>query len=264
MRAAVSHTQRMLDVIQRSFADRVTLDTLAVTIDRQAAHLGRLFRQEVGMTVREFVTRARLHEATRLICSGVKIEAVSLTVGYRSKKNFYRQFKRRFAVTPEAYRQQFGKPADLVERDAPNPKRRGTTSRTVHHVLPVVIRAHDILPRQCAGAPFAILLTNEAGLYVGANEAAASMTGYPLLELAGLGPWDLFSTWPAVNTKSLLQIVLPASLGSKNALLLRKDGAPAAVQVLNGRNMLQGRPDMLWVLDERDPLQQPSLTTVSK
>jgi PAS domain-containing protein len=95
-------------------------------------------------------------------------------------------------------------------------------------------------------------LTNEDGLYVGANEAAASMTGYPLLELTGLGPWDLFSTWPAVNTKCLLQIVLPASCGAKNALLLRKDGAFAAVQVTNARNMLQGGPDMLWVLDEPD------------
>jgi hypothetical protein len=86
--------------------------------------------------------------------------------------------------------------------------------------------------------------------------------GYPLLELARIGPWDLFSTWPAVNTKCLLQIVLPASHGLGNALLLRKDGAHAAVQVTNARNMC--RPDMLWVLDERDPLNEPSLAAVAK
>jgi transcriptional regulator GlxA family with amidase domain len=34
----------------------------------------------------------------------VKVEAVSLLVGYRSKKNFYRQFKRRFGTTPFAHR----------------------------------------------------------------------------------------------------------------------------------------------------------------
>jgi hypothetical protein len=137
-------------------------------------------------------------------------------------------------------------------------------SRTVHHVLPVVIRASGILPRQRAGSPLAILLTNEAGLYVGANGAAASMTGYPLPELARLGPWDLFSTWPSVNTKCLLQIVLPALPASRNALLIRKDGAHAAVQVMNARNMLQGAPDMLWVLDERDPSREPSIATVAK
>jgi AraC-like DNA-binding protein len=34
----------------------------------------------------------------------VKIEAVALSVGYQSKKNFYRQFKRQFGFTPEQYR----------------------------------------------------------------------------------------------------------------------------------------------------------------
>jgi hypothetical protein len=40
-----------------------------------------------------------------LINTRVKIEAVALSVGYHSKKNFYRQFLRRFGVTPDAYRQ---------------------------------------------------------------------------------------------------------------------------------------------------------------
>jgi hypothetical protein len=34
----------------------------------------------------------------------MKIEAVALSVGYRSKKNFYRQFARHFGVTPETFR----------------------------------------------------------------------------------------------------------------------------------------------------------------
>ena len=44
-----------------------------------------------------------------LIKDGMKIDAVALTVGYRSKKNFYRQFRRRFATTPFEYRQRFAR-----------------------------------------------------------------------------------------------------------------------------------------------------------
>ena len=100
------HVRRMLDVIETSYADRITLHTLSTSLNRQSAYLGHLFRKEVGMTVRQCLTRVRLQRAATLIKEGVKIEAVALTVGYRSKKNFYRQFKREFAITPSQYGRQ--------------------------------------------------------------------------------------------------------------------------------------------------------------
>lgn len=39
-----------------------------------------------------------------LIAGGEKIEAVSLMVGYRSKKNFYRHFKAAVGMTPLTYK----------------------------------------------------------------------------------------------------------------------------------------------------------------
>jgi two-component system response regulator YesN len=94
----------MLDVIEKSYSERITLHTLSRTLNRQSSYLGQVFRREVGMTVRQWVTRVRLEHAARLITDGIKIEAVALIVGYRSKKNFYRQFRRQFASTPLEYR----------------------------------------------------------------------------------------------------------------------------------------------------------------
>src|SRR5882672_10877759 len=84
-RTVTTHVRRMLDVIEESYADRITLVTLAKMIDRQSAYLGHLFRKEVGMTVRQWLTLVRLDHAAVLIREGVKIEAVALIVGYRSK-----------------------------------------------------------------------------------------------------------------------------------------------------------------------------------
>jgi two-component system response regulator YesN len=100
------HVRHMLDVIETSYADRITLHTLSSTLNRQSAYLGHLFRKEVGMSVRQWVTRVRLERAAQLIREGAKIEAVALKVGYRSKKNFYRQFKRQFATTPSQFARQ--------------------------------------------------------------------------------------------------------------------------------------------------------------
>jgi YesN/AraC family two-component response regulator len=95
----------MIELIDRSYAEPVTLHFFAAALGRQASYLGAVFRREAGVPVHEWLTRVRLDHATALIQDGVKIEAVALLVGYRSKKNFYRQFKRRFTTTPLAYGQ---------------------------------------------------------------------------------------------------------------------------------------------------------------
>ena len=103
MSAAQAHVRRMLDRIEQSYSEPITLHWFAADLHRQGAHLGAMFRREVGVPMREWLTRVRLDHAAALVREGVKIEAVSMLVGYRSKKNFYRQFKRRFGTTPFAH-----------------------------------------------------------------------------------------------------------------------------------------------------------------
>src|SRR5260221_6493444 len=117
--ATHEHVQRMLDQIQRHYTQRLTLGTLARAIGRQSSYLGRLFRDEIGVTVHEYVTRARMANGAVQVRSGVKIEAVALDLGYRSKKNFYRQFTRRFGMTPETYRQRHNEVSDAAPADPP-------------------------------------------------------------------------------------------------------------------------------------------------
>ena len=104
MSAAQLHVRRMLDRIEQSYSEPITLQSLAAELHRQGAYLGATFRREVGVSMRQWLTSVRLDHASALIREGVKVEAVSLLVGYRSKKNFYRQFKRRFGTTPFAHR----------------------------------------------------------------------------------------------------------------------------------------------------------------
>ena len=104
MSATQEHVRRMLDRIERSYSEPITLRSLASELHRQSAYLGGMFRRVVGMSVHQWLTTVRLDRASTLIREGVKVEAVSLLVGYRSKKNFYRQFKRRFGTTPFAHR----------------------------------------------------------------------------------------------------------------------------------------------------------------
>lgn len=86
------HVRRMIALIDEGFAERLSLRTMALALGRQEAYLGRLFRQQMGMNVHEYIARSRMERAANLIRQGDKVEAVALQVGYKSKKNFYRQF----------------------------------------------------------------------------------------------------------------------------------------------------------------------------
>jgi AraC-like DNA-binding protein len=96
--------RRAKRIIEERYADPLTLERLAVAVGRSKRQLASVFRRELAMTAHEYLTRVRLRRALDLIRKEQKIEAVSLLVGYRSKKNLYRQFKKRVGVTPIAYR----------------------------------------------------------------------------------------------------------------------------------------------------------------
>lgn len=100
--------QRIIDVLERDYANAVTLRAVASKVGRHPGYLGAIFKREVGLTSRAYLTRVRLQHAAELIETGVKIEAVSLDVGYRSKKNFYHHFKQQFGMTPKQYRDRRG------------------------------------------------------------------------------------------------------------------------------------------------------------
>ena len=91
-------------IIDERYNDPLTLERLAMAAGCSKRQLASVFRQELEMTVHDYLTRVRLRRALELILHGEKIEAVSLLVGYRSKKNFYHHFKTHIGVTPLAYR----------------------------------------------------------------------------------------------------------------------------------------------------------------
>ena len=102
--AASPLVARMVGLIEEHYAEPLTLDVLAARLGRSKRYLAMLFQHQTGQTVHDFLTRVRVRHAAALIRAGEKIEAVSLLVGYRSKKNFYRHFKEQFGVTPIVYR----------------------------------------------------------------------------------------------------------------------------------------------------------------
>jgi hypothetical protein len=218
------------------------------------------------MTVHESLTRLRLEHAAELICAGVKVEAVALTVGYRSKKNFYVQFKRRFETTPEQYGLQHratpattspvvveaGGMASSVSTSIASMSRHALDDRRLIQATQLAIRfgraTLRVAVRRFADSSLAMLLTNDVGKYVAANRAAVSLTHYRMIDLRDLSPKDVFSKAPAMDARCLWQTVLPTSGRSANAILRSKESELVSVHVINVKNLLWGHSEMSSLL----------------
>jgi AraC family transcriptional regulator len=95
---------RSRDYALSSIGSKLSLDELAGIACMSPFHFHRLHRQAFGETPHEFITRARLQRATRLLQAGKHVIDVSLAVGFESVPTFSRLFKSRLGMTPGAFR----------------------------------------------------------------------------------------------------------------------------------------------------------------
>lgn len=93
-------------VVRANLSDVPALPALAARVGTHEKRLSRVFREQTGRTVFEFVRETRLAEAQRLLAaSALSVEEVALAVGFSSAGNFSTAFRERFGRTPMAYRQ---------------------------------------------------------------------------------------------------------------------------------------------------------------
>jgi AraC-like DNA-binding protein len=98
--------------------DEVPLAELASASKLSPFHLHRLFSAAAGETPKQFGTRLRLSQAAALLLTGRQsVRRIALSCGFRSHEVFTRAFRRRFGMTPSAYRAR-GFVTDINAREA--------------------------------------------------------------------------------------------------------------------------------------------------
>lgn len=74
-------------------------------------HFIRTFSGAAGVTPYQYLLSQRMNEAVALMNQGLTLEEIAARVGYASAKSFSGAFKRRFGLSPQAYREHFLKRA---------------------------------------------------------------------------------------------------------------------------------------------------------
>ena len=97
--------QRAMDLIQQRYWEQVSLSALAGQVGLSKYRLSRRFREEIGITFRDYVLRVRIERAKVFLGDNhVSISEVAQNVGFGDLPHFDKVFKRFAGITPSAYR----------------------------------------------------------------------------------------------------------------------------------------------------------------
>ncbi len=98
-------TQRTIAYIEEQLMEEISLECLPSTAGYSKYHLSRIFKQETGFTIGEYIRIRRLAmAASYLMYSNVSILTIAVTLQFQSQEAFTRAFKEVYALPPGKYR----------------------------------------------------------------------------------------------------------------------------------------------------------------
>jgi AraC-like DNA-binding protein len=93
--------RRAIGFIEASFAEALSLETIAKVAGMSRFHFGRVFEGQVGKSPYRYLVDVRIARAADLLRGGrVSVTEAAISVGYNDLGRFGRAFRARFGVTP--------------------------------------------------------------------------------------------------------------------------------------------------------------------
>lgn len=126
--ASAKQVMDAIDYIYVHILERITVEQLADAIYVSPAYLSRIFKNELGVSVSEFIRQRKLDRAKNLLrFTDNDLADIAIQLSFSSQSHFIQQFRAHTGMTPKAYRQKYGaKKFDIgagseAEEDAPEP-----------------------------------------------------------------------------------------------------------------------------------------------
>lgn len=107
-KTSANYTEQCKDYIYKNYNHKIYLEDIAEAIGISAGHLSRVFRQDMGMNIQEYIQKFRVERAANLLkYSEASLSEISDYVCFHSQSHFGSAFKRYMKMTPKQYREAF-------------------------------------------------------------------------------------------------------------------------------------------------------------
>lgn len=98
--------KQIIDFVEENYNNpQLTIESMADHFSITRQYLTRLFKEQMGKPVSDYIKDLRLNESRRLLrCTDLKVESIVREVGYSDTSSFIRNFRSREGMTPGQYR----------------------------------------------------------------------------------------------------------------------------------------------------------------
>ncbi|MEF3353253.1 AraC family transcriptional regulator [Paenibacillus sp. GYB006] len=111
------YAQKIMSWIDEHYQESFRLDDLAEVMHLSKFYLSKLFHEQTGSTLKEYITAKRMRQACRLLETSTKsVEWIGSEVGISNPSYFVQVFKQEVGTTPLKYRTRFIQ-SDYVRED---------------------------------------------------------------------------------------------------------------------------------------------------
>lgn len=98
----------IVQYIKEHYNEKIALETIAKKFNYSVGHLCRIFKQEIGDSIVNYIIKYRISTAMRFLIErpDLSIEEVALEVGFNDVQFFTKTFKKFIGMTPGKYRKE--------------------------------------------------------------------------------------------------------------------------------------------------------------
>lgn len=99
---------QVIALIAQELQRKITTVEMAQSVNLSPSRLRHLFRDKMGVSLRQYLKEQRLSKARQLLeTTFLNVQEIMLRVGVKDKSHFARDFKKAYGLSPLKYRTQF-------------------------------------------------------------------------------------------------------------------------------------------------------------
>lgn len=99
------HVEKVMEWIEHHYKEEFVLERLASNLHLSPYHISRLFREDMGCTITDYIIVKRLRDACLLLTTtSMPIQDIARKVGLKSDSYFCQLFKKHMGISPNQYR----------------------------------------------------------------------------------------------------------------------------------------------------------------